>query len=95
MSDLVDPAKIEDLVGAKRHTVQHLARAVSAEKRVYILHSQKCLDSGIDLRDCPYSEALDKGIKVIDWQDREDQPVALAIYRTHLLPLTPDWLETS
>ena len=98
MSDLVDPTEIESLVGAKRHPAQHLGRAVSADKRVYILHSRRCLAKYIlaegDLRDCAYSKALDNGIEVEDWADSEDKPVALAIYRKRLIPLTPEWLET-
>lgn len=93
MSDLVDPTEIERIVGAERHAVQHLARAVSAEEMVYILHSQKCKDSGIDLRECPYSIALDEGIRMEDWRDRTDQPVVLAIFRDRLIPLAPEWLD--
>lgn len=73
MSELVDPSKIEDIVGAKRHPIRHLARVVSSEERVYILHSQDCVDSESDLRRCPYSIALDKGINLDHWV--QDEPV--------------------
>lgn len=73
--------------------MQHLARAVSAEQIVYILHSHKCKDSGIDLRECPYSIALDQGINLDYWRDREDQAVVVAIIRDRLIPLVPSWLE--
>lgn len=62
MSDLVAPDQIEGIVGSRRRVVEHLGRAVSSEEVFYILHSQQCLDSGIDLRDCPFSVALDSGI---------------------------------
>ena len=71
MTDLVPAEDIERIVGAKRHPSRHLARAVSAEQRVYILHSQKCLDSGIDLRACPYALALDNGIRLSEWHEDE------------------------
>ena len=38
MSDLVNPADIERIVGVQRHPKRHYARAVSAEQTVYILH---------------------------------------------------------
>ncbi|MFB7890316.1 hypothetical protein ACFCZ3_19920 [Cellulosimicrobium cellulans] len=59
MADLVPPGRIEEIVGACRHDTKHLGRAVSAEKRVYVLHSWACIDSGIDLRECEFSRALD------------------------------------
>ncbi len=44
----VRPAdQIEQIVGIRRHSQAHFGRAVSAERTVYILHSQRCLDSGI------------------------------------------------
>lgn len=62
MSDLVPTADIERIVGIERHQTAHYARAVSAEETVYILHSHDCKNSGIDLRECRYSIALDRGI---------------------------------
>lgn len=76
----IEPAdKIEAIVGAKRRAEEHLGRAVSAEQRVYVLHSQACVDSGIDLRECDYSQALDLGIDLGIWADHQDVPVVLAI----------------
>lgn len=83
MSNLVPAEDIETIVGAPRHPTRHLAKAVSAEKKVYILHSQRCLDSGIDLRDCPYSLAIDEGIDPDDWP--EDKPVHVWFYGDDLL----------
>ena len=59
MSKLVPASKIEGIVGARRHPTNHQGRAVSAEQTVYVLHSKECLDSGIDLRRCPFSVAMD------------------------------------
>lgn len=67
MSELVDPAKIEALVGTSRNPKKHLGRADWDEKVVYILHSRECVDSGIDLRECEYSKALDLGIDEKEW----------------------------
>ena len=79
MSELVPAEEIEAIVGANRHPQWHLGRAVSETEAVYILHSQPCKDSGIDLRKCPYSRALDKGIDVAVWEGSEDTPVVLYI----------------
>lgn len=86
MSELVPSDEIEGIVGAARHPTRHLGRAVSAEQTVYILHSQECRDSGIDLRECPYSLALDRGIHERDWSEREDRPVILRIERGDVIP---------
>lgn len=92
MSDLVDADRIEQIVGARRHRTAHLGRAVSAEERVYILHSQACKDSGIDLRDCDFSVALDVGISMPQpwklWSLRQDVPVLLGIISDFLVPVT-------
>lgn len=93
MSDLVPADQIERAVGARRHSHQHLGRAVSAEQRVYVLHSWECKESGIDLRECEWSLALDRGIEPTDWDGYEDQPVVLAFYKKRLFPVTPRWLE--
>lgn len=91
MTELVDPFEIERIVGARRHRTAHLGRAVSAEERVYVLHSQECLDSGIDLRECPYSLALDQVAAQGDWKlwrHRADVPVLVALWRDLLIPAT-------
>lgn len=90
MSDLVKPDEIERLVGAERHETDHIGRAVSTAHTVYILHSAECRDSGRDLRQCPYSIALDRGIEHFipwsGWRHAQDQPVKLQIFRGHLVP---------
>jgi hypothetical protein len=87
MTDLVPPTEIERIVGVPRHATEHWGRAVSDEQRVYILHSRECLDSGIDLRYCAYSVALDDGIDPRRWT--EDVPLLLSIYD----PDGEAWLE--
>lgn len=84
MSQLVPPEDIETIVGVNRHHSQHWGRAVSKERTVYILHSQECHDTGDDLRQCPYSLAMDNGINTDDWV--EDLPVQLEIVMGLLLP---------
>lgn len=79
MSRLESADKIEFIVGAKRHPTDHIGRAVSAEQRVYILHSQECKASGINLRACKYSVALDYSIDLGVWADAQDRPVVLRI----------------
>uniref|UniRef100_A0AAU7J8E8 Uncharacterized protein n=2 Tax=unclassified bacterial viruses TaxID=12333 RepID=A0AAU7J8E8_9VIRU len=79
MSRLESAERIEGIVGAPRHATLHLGRAVSAEQRVYILHSAECLRTYRDLRACPFSVALDEGIDMFDWSGFEDRPVALSI----------------
>lgn len=87
MTDLVPSSDIEAIVGADRHPDRHLARAVSAEQTVYILHSRHCLESGIDLRACPCSRALDSGIDLDEWHFHEDQPgVPVVIEDERLVP---------
>lgn len=93
MADLVPAQDIEGIVGSLRDTEQHIARAVSAEQRVYLLHSHECVAMGRDLRLCPYSLALDRGIDLDSWP--EDEAVFVVVDDGRLvrerwtLPLTP------
>lgn len=75
--EIVPSDQIEGIVGVPRHAFQHWGRAVSAEQRVYILHSVKCVNSGRDLRDCEFSRALALGIDPDDWAAYENQPMHL------------------
>ncbi len=89
MSQLVPRESIELIVGVPRHATEHWAKSVSAEYTVYILHSQACLDRGIDLRGCDFSVALDGGIHVPDWP--EDVPLHVVVDDDfHLVPLVED-----
>ena len=85
VTDLERPDHIEGIVGASRHRTKHYGRSVSAQQRVYILHSAECRDSGRDLRECPYSIALDRGIGHMSawlaWHAWQDQAVRLKISR--------------
>jgi hypothetical protein len=93
MTDLVPADRIEHIVGAKRHRWFHQGRAMSSNQTVYILHSQECLDSDRDLRECPYSLALDHGIQPEEW--RQDEPVMLHIEgdygKERLVPDAQEW----
>lgn len=84
MTELVDADRIERIVGAKRHQFLHLGRMVSAEQKVYVLHSEWCRadhDAGRrDLRECRHSLALDNGIDTSAWEGWEDEPVLLNIF---------------
>ncbi len=86
MSEIVPADDIERIVGAKRHAELHLGGAFGAERTVYILHSKRCRDSGVDLRWCPYSVALDKGIRSLWWDYYEDCPVVLDLHYGELIP---------
>lgn len=95
MSDLVPAEDIEHIVGVTRHRSVHYGRIVQAARRVYVLHSRNCLDSGIDLRDCPYSQALDRGLDERTWSLWVDVPVALRIYGQRLIPIPIPWREAA
>lgn len=94
MSELVPADQIEQRVGTTRHPTRHYARAVSAEQTVYILHSLECRDSGIDPRDCAFSLASDRGIRMVVWQDRQDGPLPVTVTRGRLVPAAPGGDET-
>lgn len=80
MSRLESSETIEATVGINRHPVHHFGRAVSAEQRVYVLHSVACRSNELrDLRECEYSLALDLGIEPEQWRGSEDQTVGLII----------------
>ena len=87
MSEIVPREHIESIVGSPRQKYLHMARAVSAEQTVYILHSFECLDTYRDLRDCPYSIALDEGINEDLWP--QDVCVEAAIDSTGYLVPAP------
>lgn len=95
MSNLVPAGTIEEIVGTRRHRTDHYGRAVSAEQTVYILHSQQCRDTTPDLRDCPYSIALDRGIEHplpwTGWRRVQDKPTRLSIANGYLMPDFPDY----
>lgn len=78
MSKLVDPGEIERIVGARRHSVKHIGRVVTAENTTYVLHSKICKDSGEDLRECHFSIAMDESA-LRDFDGYCDRTVVVAI----------------
>jgi hypothetical protein len=87
MSELVGADEIEDLVGYKRHVAIHVGRAESETGTLYILHSKECKSTTPDLRECPYSIAMDRGINMSVWRQFMDIPVMLVIEFDHLVPM--------
>ena len=86
MTDLVPRTEIEDIVGRPRHARAHFGRAVSETQTFYILHSMDCLEFNEDLRRCPFSVALDRGLDMEVWERLQDKPVHVAIYNGRLEP---------
>jgi hypothetical protein len=91
MSIRVPSELIEGIVGHERHARIHYGRAVSSEQTMYILHSQNCLEHwektpNSDLRDCVFSVALDNGLDMNLWADKQDQAVPLSIVDGRLWP---------
>lgn len=81
VTEVVPSGQIEELVGAVRHPTYHLARADSKSQRVYILHSQSCVDHTPDLRECKISKALDDGINVELWTAMRWMDRVVLVYR--------------
>lgn len=86
MTNLVPAEEIEQIVGIRRHETLHYARAVTDDQTVYILHSAACKMTTPDLRVCPFSVALDRGIRLRDWADKTDQPARVAVRDGRLIP---------
>lgn len=84
MTVQVPASLIERSVGVKRRQVEHVARAVSAEQTVYILHPHECSARYDDLHDCPWSLALDEGIDPAEWI--WDVPVTVRVRDGLLVP---------
>ena len=87
--ELVDPNKIESIVGVERLDAWHIARWVTADDKIYILHSRQCKDSDIDLRECEYATAAPSQdfdlfpdtpvVVVIDYYERKLTPFRVAV----------------
>lgn len=90
MAEQVPTNKIENFVGAKRHPTDHIARLVSKDDLIYILHSKACLDGG-DLMACPYTLGLDRvrGNKTLTWEwgRFKDQTVLVRLYKHDIYPV--------
>lgn len=85
MVERVHPDEIERIVGRARHLRAHYGRAVSAEQKFYILHSQICLEDD-SIMNCMFSMALARGIDMDEWGDLQDRPVLLQIEDGRLVP---------
>jgi hypothetical protein len=79
MSDFVPSDHVEEIVGAKRDNTLHLARAITAEQRVYLLHSVECVEEFEDLRECEFSLSLEKGIYFELWEELFDEAVVVTL----------------
>ncbi len=91
MSERVPADQIESIVGARRHKREHIVRGVLDEDRVYILHSEECRERYADLRDCPWSRALDQGVAWLP----PDEPVIVRVRNGELVvhgPVPPNYL---
>lgn len=77
MTSLVSPTEIESIVGIRRSKTDHYGRAYANTLEFYILHSQDCVDSINDLRDCEWSLNLDKGVSPKLWREALEKPVVL------------------
>lgn len=90
MTKPVPATEIESIVGRQRHESDHYARADSENQTVFILHSRECLQAFDDLRECPFSIALDRGIYHYvpwwGWRRVQDRPVRVQIFREWLVP---------
>ena len=86
MTYLVPAETIEKIIGLPRMNSSHLGKLSSLTDMVYVMHSHECLDSGVDLRECEYSLALDKGLDMGVWYRLWDQVVVLEIEDGLLYP---------
>lgn len=62
MSSLVNASIVERIVGRERHPILHWARLNPDDQTVTILHSQACIETSTDLRECRFSLAMDRGV---------------------------------
>lgn len=79
MIQIVPPDEIEAHVRARRHPTKHYGRAVSEEVTFYILHSATCLAEEPDLRQCPFSVALDAEVEADYWDWVQDTTIVLGL----------------
>lgn len=90
------PAEVAlDVVGVDRHPIEHWGKAVSAERLLYILHSESCVEARDDLTECIYSKALDNGIDLERWQGHFDKAALLVIEDWRLVPHPTLWSESA
>ena len=87
MAELIPASDVERMVNARRHATEHIGLASSMERKTFLLHSQACKDTGIDLRRCEFALAQDAGIDEDVWDGREDHPYFLRVMDGQLVPL--------
>lgn len=81
MTTRVPADRIEQLVHARRHPTEHIIRGDYTTLTAYILHSTECRDRYTDLRDCPWSLALDRDVVWLP----TDQPQVARLRDGHLV----------
>lgn len=88
MTHLVSEDEIEDIVGASRHPILHIAYAHSVDKIVYILHPEDCASKKTyrSLNECIYSRTLDLGIDEEVWKGFTDIPVYVRLTVNGMVP---------
>jgi hypothetical protein len=95
MMERLDPATVEELVGAMRHPTLHIAivraasglRVLVTQYELHILHSQLCVQFyGKELEECTHSRAGADGLSDED-QWPVDVPVPVRILKGRLVPL--------
>lgn len=79
MTECVTWEQMQEVFGIPRLDHVHVAKAVSDEQVLYILHSQDCLDRTEDLRTCPYAEAQNQGVDEAAWEPYLDKIVVVAL----------------
>lgn len=67
MSGKVSAERIAEVFGIERFPFEHAVRVLHSERMVYVLHSQHCVETHPDLRECRYSKAMDEGINEDLW----------------------------
>lgn len=79
---VVPEEDIEHIVGVPRWFQEHIGRWRPDSGSFYILHSQECLDSTPDLRDCAFSAAMAvQGWDVAFMREYLGRPCVLEINR--------------
>ena len=81
MTERVPADRIEQLVCARRHPTEHIIRGDYTTLTAYILHPAECLQRHTDLRDCPWSLALDREAVWLG----TDQPQFVRVRDGHLV----------
>jgi len=87
MSNLVNSKEIEEIIGAPRNRKAHFGKLITAEDKIYIMHSYECVFKNEDLRQCEFSKAMDHSTPEKLWNKFEDKTVLLGVMSGSLVPL--------